>query len=130
MAQNFDSTIPYLKRDPLYKKIKPFSASFRVENVTEEQSSNHIFEYKPMIIYDSRDVQEPFELDFNGFCFMKNPTFMTSELADNVAEHQDLYFKEVEEFLYKAFPQYLRFECMDLQVQPFQSCVYRDRPNV
>ncbi|KAI0448369.1 hypothetical protein F5B21DRAFT_497736 [Xylaria acuta] len=114
---DFKTTIPYLKRDPLYKKIKPFSASFRVENVTEEQSSNHMFEYKPAVVHDVRGHESDFDLDTNGFCFMKQSTFLTSEKANNIAEHQEQYFDEIAEFLYRAFPQYSRFECMDLQVR-------------
>ena len=113
---DFETIIPYLKRDQLYNKIKPFSASFRVENVTEEQSSNHMFEYKPMTVHDLRGNEGGFTLDTNGFCFMKTPTFVTSEKANNIASYQELYFKEIENFLYNHFPQYSRFECMDLQV--------------
>ncbi|KUJ17108.1 uncharacterized protein LY89DRAFT_646248 [Mollisia scopiformis] len=117
MAIDIQSIIPYLKRDPLYHQFKPFSASFRVESVTEEQSSNHMFEYVPVTVHDVRGLEKPMDLDVNGFCYMKQKTSVTSEMANTIATYQELYFEEIEDFLYNNFPQYSRFECMDLQVR-------------
>lgn len=116
MARNIECTVPYLKRDDLYHKFKPFSASFRVEHVTEEQASNHVFEHIPVMIQDIRALEKEMDLDINGFCYMKQETFLTSEFADNISAYQKRYYEETEDFLYDNFPQYSRFECMDLQV--------------
>ncbi|KAI0437860.1 hypothetical protein F4803DRAFT_555585 [Xylaria telfairii] len=75
-----NTTIPYLKSDPLYKKDKPFNTSFHVENVTEEQSSNQMFEYKPAVIHDVCGHERNVDPDTHGL-FMEHSIFLTSAKA-------------------------------------------------
>ncbi|KAK2601552.1 hypothetical protein QQS21_004870 [Conoideocrella luteorostrata] len=117
-AVDIDTYLPYLVRDELYDKEKPYGADFPVDHFKDSKLSNHEFEKFPMVIRDAQPVRHSFNLDTNGFCFLRADTSITPDLASN-AQTPALtkYLQEIEKLLYHKFPEYARIEVMDFQVR-------------
>ncbi|MCJ1385772.1 hypothetical protein MMC17_008896 [Xylographa soralifera] len=108
--------LPYIARNKLYLYERPYGVDFSVDHFEDAKPSNHLFDVQPVTIQDvrSRGIDN-FNLDVNGFCYIKAATSLTA--ADALAAApgiKPLYFEEIEAILHEHFPQYSRFECMDL----------------
>jgi len=115
-AQDVNTYLPYLSRDEVYNKEKPFGADFPIDHFQNSKIANHIFEKVPVVIKDARQ-KKSFDLNTNGFCFLEEKTSLTAEQAANTTTAAVAsYLQEIERILYKNFPEYSRIEIMDFQV--------------
>ena len=116
IAKDFVSHIPYLARDELYLKEKPYGADFPVYHIKDSNPSNHIFDDRTVTIRDIRNVTSP-TLERNGFCFLKSDIKLSEdEASENDTPTMKLFLHEIETLLQKEFPEYSRVEIMDFQV--------------
>ncbi len=114
--KDFATTLPYIARDPLYTEEKPFSCDF--DHGTSVFATNHKFHRTPVTV---RDIVDPtaFNLDTHGFCALKGvKTALDPEVAlANKPSMEDAYADEVAALLRENFPEYERFEMMNVVVR-------------
>lgn len=114
-SYNIDSTISYLARDPLWSEEKPYIADFAVPEGAA--LSNQIIIKWPVTIHDLRNGSFVPTLTENGFCLITIPSHLTAaEALENPRQCEEKYFTEITAALYAHFPEYQRFECIDLTV--------------
>lgn len=114
--QDVQTQLPYLARDELYVREKPFGADFPVDHFPGSQFANHIFEVHDVTVHDVRGTEPP-SLERNGFCFLKAKTSLTAaEASTSQTPAVTAFFEEIEQVLYERFPGYSRIEVMDFQV--------------
>lgn len=117
-SRDINTYLPYLAKDEIYTKEKPFGADFPVDRFQGSQLANHVFDNKQVIIHDVRNAKST-SLEINGFCFLKAETSLKATEATNTkTEAVEAYLAEVERILYNKFPEYSRIEVMDFQVRP------------
>ena len=105
--------LPYLLRDDLYLKEKPYTTDFSVENISGAEATNHRFDYQELFIRDAQGQRKDFTLEKNGFCFLRSRTSLTSRNADDEKYVREEYFNQLEEILHATFPEYERIEYLD-----------------
>ncbi|KAI1123555.1 hypothetical protein F5Y10DRAFT_280843 [Nemania abortiva] len=102
------STISYLARDQLWSREKPYIADFAVPEGAA--LSNQIIKKEHVTIYDLRGQ--------NGFCLISVASRLTAtEALHDPRACEARYFDEVNAALRGQFPEYRRFECIDLTVR-------------
>lgn len=109
------TTFPYLARDALYQKEKPYAADFSVEN-SDVVLTNHIVDFMDLIVSDARPQRGLFSLQLHGFCFLQARTSVGTHNAGDEQFVEETYFDEIEAVLHDNFPEYSRLECLDYQV--------------
>ncbi|KAJ8109764.1 hypothetical protein ONZ43_g6046 [Nemania bipapillata] len=137
---DIESTISYLARDELWMKEKPYIADFPVPEGAA--LSNQIIAKEPVTIYDLRGRSKalgdlkgtlrsnncptaslnPSEyhptLSSNGFCVISMSSRLTAtEALGNPRACEESYFGEITSAMKAQFPEYRRFECIDLTVR-------------
>lgn len=105
--------LPYLKKDELYDLEKPYTTDFAVDHIPGAAFSNHRFDYENLCIADAKDDGTRFNLENNGFCFIKAKTSVSPNLADDDQYVKDVYFAEVEKVLHQTLPGYERIDYLD-----------------
>lgn len=113
--KNFTTSVLYIARDPLYREERPFSCDF--DHGTSVFATNHKYDKQPATIHDIVDPTE-FDLDVHGFCVLKGAkTAINPEaaLADKPSM-EDAYAEEVAALMHRNFPEYSRFEMMNVVV--------------
>ncbi|KAG5770492.1 hypothetical protein H9Q72_002657 [Fusarium xylarioides] len=110
---DLDIQLPYLKRDDLYRHQKPYTTDFAIDHIPDSVASNHRFDYQNVHVVDAQDSLEKFDLERNGFCFIKAKTSITLESANDTEYVRDVYFPEVEKALHMALPGYERIDYLD-----------------
>jgi hypothetical protein len=118
--RNICTKVPYLGRDELYQKEKPYIADFSVEHVPNAKSSNHLFEYQDHTIIDAQPLRSTLTFRRNGFCFLRAKTSLTSKNADDPEYIQTHFWDELELILHNAFPEYERLEYLDHLVTEYK----------
>lgn len=113
--KDLHTTFPYLARDALYQKEKPFTTDFLPE-ANHVVLTNHIFDFMDLVVRDARPQRESFSLEKQGFCFLKASTNLSSDNAGDQDFVEKTYFNEIEALLHDKFPEYTRLECLDYQV--------------
>ncbi|KAJ8132118.1 hypothetical protein O1611_g1507 [Lasiodiplodia mahajangana] len=114
-SRNFTTKVPYIARDPLYKEEKLYSCDFNLGDSVIR--NNHRYDWASVNVTAITDPKA-FDLDTHGFCVLNAKTFVSPEKA--IAEKptiEDAYGKEVETLLHHHFPQYTRFEVMNIIVR-------------
>lgn len=114
-AKDICTTFPYLARDALYRKEKPYASDFSVED-SEVVLTNHIIDFMDSIVSDARPRRESFSLQLHGFCFLQASTSVDTHNAGDERFVEETYFDEIEAVLHDKFPEYSRLECLDYQV--------------
>ncbi|RMJ08400.1 hypothetical protein CDV36_011981 [Fusarium kuroshium] len=113
--RNFTTSVPYIARDPLYQKEKPFSCDFNHgDSIFARNHKCH-----PISI-TVKDIVSPteFNLDTHGFCVLKANTSVDPERAlANKREIEVSYSQEIEKLLHENFPEYSRIEMMNVVVR-------------
>ncbi|KAI1740721.1 hypothetical protein F4680DRAFT_447578 [Xylaria scruposa] len=105
--------LPYLKKDDLYLKEKPYTTDFAVDHIPGADASNHLFEYQNHIIVDAQRNPRKFNLEDHGFCFIKSKTSIVHEAVYDDKYVKNVYFPEMERILHKALPGYERIDYLD-----------------
>jgi hypothetical protein len=114
-SHDIGSTISYLARDPLWREEKPYIADFAVPEGAA--LSNQIITKCAVTIHDLRDSSFVPTLAKNGFCLITAGTQLTAAQAlENTRACEEKYFAEITATMYAHFPEYKRFECIDLTV--------------
>jgi hypothetical protein len=116
-AMQVSVSLPYLNRDDLYLKEKPYVTDFAVDHIPGAEASNHRFDYQSLIITDVQTCRERFTLEKNGFCFLRGKTSVTLTTADDEEYIREVYFPELEQILHEALPGYERIDYLDHLVQ-------------
>lgn len=111
--RHIEFKLPYLRRDSLYLKERPYTADFPVEKFPGAQPSNHLFDYQDTIIEDAQPRRKDFTLEKNGFCFIRSKTSIMSTHANDNLYVEGEYFDQLEDILHRAFPEYERIEYLD-----------------
>lgn len=96
---------------------KPYATDFPVDDIDGAKMTNHIFDTHPTVFHDARLVQDLFDLDQNGFCYIKAETSL--QAGDATTERTELmeqYLQEIIDVLRSRFPQYREIKSMDFQV--------------
>lgn len=126
-VRNMDiqTNFPYLAREVLYQKQKPFATDF-IPKVPGFPLTNHVFEFMELVVQDAQPFRDRFSLERNGFCFLSSSTMLKSSDANDAGVVEGLYYAEIEAALHKKFPEYSRLDCLDHQVCKIQSQV--DQP--
>lgn len=123
--KTFDSHVelrfPYLARDPLYQKERPYVTDFAITDSANGKASNHVFEFTNLVVHDAQAVRSQFSLRENGFCFLREPTTLTTTNAHDVNYIEEQYYTEIEDVLHRNFPAYARLECLDHQVRLYDT---------
>ena len=115
------TVFPYLARNVLYGKQKPFATDF-IPSISDVPLTNHHFDFMDVVVTDARPSRESFVLEEHGFCFPKSSTTLTCVSADDPKYVEDHYYPEIEEALLLEFPEYTRVECLDYQVHSGHCC--------
>ena len=115
MGKDIETTFPYLERNMIYGRQKPFATDF-IPKLPNVMLTNHVFDFMDVVVHDAQSSRNQFSLDKHGFCFLSSSTALNSEDAQLSETVQRLYYPEVEEVLHKAFPEYSRLDCLDHQV--------------
>jgi hypothetical protein len=123
-TKNIRTQVPYLRRDSLYGKEKPYVADFSVDHVPNAKSSNQLFEFQEHTIIDAQPLRSTLALHRNGFCFLREKTSLVTNDADDPEFVQTHFWDELESILRKAFPEYDRFEYLDHLVIDTKSSEY------
>jgi hypothetical protein len=118
--KDFTTTLPYIARDPLYDEEKPFSCDF--DHGTSVFATNHRFDRTPVTVRDvtAADVDAgAFNLDTHGFRVLRGAkTAIDPEVAlRDKPSMEDAYAAEVAGLLAREFPEYERFEMMNVVVR-------------
>ncbi|KAF8851463.1 hypothetical protein BDZ45DRAFT_149524 [Acephala macrosclerotiorum] len=109
--------LPYLARDAVYENEKPYTTDFLVSGIPQAKATNHLITFQRTIIQDVREFgTTQFSLQENGFCFLHEPTCLTSETADET-QCARKYYGEIKAILERHFPEYERVESLDHQVR-------------
>ena len=109
------TTFPYLARDAIYQKEKPYATDFIPED-RDVALTNHVFDFMDLVVRDAQPQRESFSLEENGFCFLKARTSLDNDRASDENYVERTYFNEIEAMLHSKFPEYTRLECLDYQV--------------
>ena len=109
------TTFPYLARDAIYQKEKPYATDFILED-SDVALTNHVFDFMNLVVRDAQPQRDSFSLQKNGFCFLKAMTSLSNENVGDEHFLEKTYFDEIEEVLHDKFPEYTRIECLDYQV--------------
>lgn len=115
-TRDIHTTFPYLARDVIYQKEKPYATDFIVED-SNVALTNHVFDFMDLVVRDAQPQRESFSLQKNGFCFLKAETSISNDNADDEKFVEKTYFDEIEAVLHDNFPEYTRLECLDYQVR-------------
>jgi hypothetical protein len=119
--KDFTATIPYIASEPLFTEEKPFSYDFA--HGTSLFATNHKFNPTPVTVQDVApayhadvDTSDTFNLDTHGFRVLRGAkTAVDPELAlRNKPAVEEAYAEEVVELLGRGFPEYERFEMMNV----------------
>ena len=123
------AVFPYLARNVLYGKEKPFATDF-IPSIPDAPLTNHRFEFMDVVVNDARPSRESFVLEEHGFCFPTSKTTLTCVSADDPKYVEEQYYPEIEETLLLEFPEYIRVECLDHQVLLDLCCtIHLTRPD-
>ncbi|RSL45333.1 hypothetical protein CEP54_014317, partial [Fusarium duplospermum] len=113
-----ETSIPFLSRDKLYQHTKPYGADFPTDGIEGAEIANHIFETRPVTVYDVRSLDEPLDLETNGACFIKGKTSLARhEASITTTPAISKYADEVMAILRSKFPHYVELRFMDFQVR-------------
>lgn len=116
LNQPVRAKISYLSRDELYKREKPYSAEFEIEENETMKNTNYILTELEILIHPI-STSNQFTLDNNGFCTIKARTHLDIEAAlAQVQSVKESYMTELQEILSKQFPEYRRIEPMECVV--------------
>jgi hypothetical protein len=116
LPNDVKSTISYLARNPLWSEEKPYIADFAVPEGAE--LSNQIIQKHPVTIHDLRNSSFVPTLSENGFCVVTFSSHLTAVQAlENPRQCEEKYFAEITDAMCAHFPEYKRFECIDLTVK-------------
>lgn len=113
--KDLHTTFPYLARDAIYQKERPYATAFLPES-NDVVLTNHIFDFMDLVVRDAQPLRESFNLQTQGFCFFKASTSLSSHNVDDERFVEKTYFDEIEALLHEKFPEYTRLECLDYQV--------------
>ncbi len=108
--------MPYLARDPVYTTEKPFAAVFDVSGIPGAKPHNHVIELFQQDVHDARHFP-PFNLDENGFEFIKWPSSLNPSNCDDSDFVYANFRVEMEAALRSRFPWYKRLLYLDHQVR-------------
>ena len=110
--------LPYLARSELYTRQKPYAVDFSIDDIPGAVKSNHAFEPHKIVVQNAGSIRHMFNLEVNGFCFLREQINFTTEDADVPEKVFNQYFHQVGEILRRNFPEYVDFVFMDYEV-PF-----------
>ncbi|KAI7197582.1 hypothetical protein D0869_10383 [Hortaea werneckii] len=141
-AKDVTVRLQYLKDLPMYKTVKPLQITPNFQDI--EGKTNVVLEAGPEeTIRDIRSIDQPFDLDKNGFKFVKASTSFTNwssqpEIAEHyLQEMETLLHQEVEEVdevlfydarIRQSGDEGLRVE--GLSFNPFAKQVHRDNTDI
>jgi hypothetical protein len=77
--------LPYLRKDDLYLKEKPYTTDFSVDHIPGAKATNHLFDFQRLVITDAQERRDDFSLQKNGFCFLRRKTSATYKYSPLVA---------------------------------------------
>lgn len=107
------TSIPYLARNELYKREKPYQIDHSVARPEGADYTNHEFDRRSVTVEDLRHCLKP-TIKKNGFCILNAKTTLSADHATNErTPAMTKYLDEVEKLLYKEFPEYSRIEVLD-----------------
>ncbi|KAE9990933.1 hypothetical protein EG327_000704 [Venturia inaequalis] len=109
--------INYLARDELYLREKPYHAEFPVDSIAGGILTNQRHDTRDVVFHDMRD-HPPLDLNVNGACVvdMKSP-FRAEDIEDESSPGVIKYVQKLERVLYAKFPEYTRFEPLDVAIR-------------
>lgn len=110
---DLSTSIPYLARNALYQREKPYQMDHTVSRPDGVGFANHELERHAVVVLDIRHCQKP-SIERNGFCILEAKTTLSASQADNArTPAMDKYLDEIERMLYREFPEYTRIEILD-----------------
>lgn len=94
--------LEYLKRVPLYENEKPYQVYTHVPGISEDEKTNLVFESRDdIIIHDARGREGEFDMEKQGFEFLKRPT--RADLHKQTEDEMNIYLKEIEELFLSTY---------------------------
>jgi hypothetical protein len=116
VSKDIPLLLPYLARDELFQREKPYSSVFDVGDVPNAKPSNHIIELHPKTIRDGRPQHRDFKLHTNGFQIIRAPTGIDPDKALDKTFLARTYVPQMRAILRKQFPEYKSIRFIDYQV--------------
>ncbi|KAI9656532.1 MAG: hypothetical protein M1821_004739 [Bathelium mastoideum] len=116
MAGDVASRIYYLDRAERFEREKPFNWSTELAALPNLPESNHVVSPQSVIVHDIRE-RSPASLDVEGFAFVKSPTSLKPDDFDDEATIETRYYSEIEELLWKEYPQFTGMAFLGYQVR-------------
>ena len=111
------TSIPYLARNELYKREKPYQLDHTVARPDGVDFTNHEFDRYSVTVEDLRHGPKPL-IEQNGFCIVNAKTTLSADHASNErTPAMTKYLDEIEKLLYRQFPEYSRIEVLDWGVR-------------
>jgi len=98
--QGLIATLKFLDWQELYETEKPFQIFINIPDEAEDKrTSNLVFEDVEVAVHDVRGREKDFDLDTNGFRFLKHSSILDDFHSKALIE--DIYLPEVEALLRK-----------------------------
>lgn len=97
LPPSLESTIHFLKRDPLYDTVKVFEN--RMEDLKNVPKTNATLDRKDVMIEDFRGKES--SLDTNGFVYMNLDSGMSAEDFDETSKILGMYLPQLSEAVRK-----------------------------